>query len=79
VDALVKLVTGEVGAGIRQRFARAFEMRKHADESVEAGREYVEAYVQYVHYVERLQDDASGIVPQVEGEHASRPAHLHGE
>jgi hypothetical protein len=54
-------------------------MRKHADESVEAGREYVEAYVQYVHYVERLQVDASGIVPQGEGEHASRPTHQHGE
>lgn len=79
VDSLVKLVTGDVGAGIRQRFARALETRKRADESVVAGREYVEAYVQFVHYVEQLHEDASGIASQGDGEHASRPAHQHGD
>jgi len=79
VDAVVKLVTGDVGAGIRQRFARVLETRKRADDSVAAGREYVAAYVEYVHYVERLHDDASGIAPQGDGDHASRPAHQHGD
>ncbi len=54
VDALVKMVTDAVAAGIRERFARAAETRKHADDSVEAGREFVEAYVVFVHYVEGL-------------------------
>ena len=44
----------EVGESIRKRFHRALEARKHAGESVPAGREYVEAYVSYVHYVENL-------------------------
>lgn len=57
VDNLVKLVTDEVATGIRQRFANAIEKKKHADENVEAGREFIEAYVSYVHYVERLYND----------------------
>ncbi len=30
--------------------------RKHKDESVKAGRDYVAAYVEYVHFVEALHD-----------------------
>jgi len=45
-----KLLTNEV----KERFDRTLEKRKHKDESVEAGREYVEAYVEYVHYVEGM-------------------------
>ena len=63
VDELVKLVTDAVATGIRERFAHTIEKKKHVDESVEAGREYVEAYVTYVHYVERLYDDAKGETP----------------
>jgi len=62
-DELVKLVTDAVAMGIRERFAHTKETKKHVDESVEAGREYVEAYVTYVHYVERLYDDAKGETP----------------
>ncbi len=68
-DALIKTVTDEAAAGIRQRFAEAIEKQKHAELNVEAGREYVAAYVEFVHYVEAL--DAT----------ATRPAsaHEHGE
>jgi hypothetical protein len=51
----------------------------HVGESVQAGREFVEAYVEFVHYAERLYDDA-GAPP---GQHAeaeataSRAAHAH--
>jgi hypothetical protein len=34
--------------------------KKHADESVEAGREFVAAYVGYVHYAEGLHAAAQG-------------------
>lgn len=40
--------------GIQKRFALALERGKHAAESVDAGREYVEAYVDYIHYVENV-------------------------
>ncbi|HEX7484875.1 MAG TPA: DUF6448 family protein [Vicinamibacterales bacterium] len=54
LDRVVQLVTGDIGTGIWRRFARVAEARKHADETVVAGREFVEAYVEYVHYVEDL-------------------------
>jgi len=59
IDSLVGLVTEEVSAGIHKRFHHALEAKKHADESVTAGREFVEAYVEFVHYVERLHNDAA--------------------
>jgi hypothetical protein len=59
-DALVKLVTDDVAAGIQKRYEHAAATYKHKDESVEQGREFVEAYVEFTHYVERLHLDASG-------------------
>lgn len=59
-DKVVKLVTDDSTAGIRRRFADLCEKKKHADESVEAGREFVAAYVEYVHYVEGLYETAQG-------------------
>lgn len=58
-DTLVRHVTEAVGDGIRERFARAYEAKQHADDSVAAGREFVEAYVEFTHYVERLHADAT--------------------
>jgi len=58
-DALVKDLTNKVAEGIRERFAHALEANKHKDASVEAGREFVEAYVTFMHYVERLHEDAT--------------------
>lgn len=54
VDRLLNLITGHVEHGIRERFEKVIEAKKHMNESVEAGREYVEAYVEFVHYVEGL-------------------------
>ncbi|MBT8762916.1 hypothetical protein KFV02_03125 [Desulfohalobiaceae bacterium Ax17] len=54
VDNLVELVTNAVAKGIRERFTHAIETKKHAEESVEQGREFVKAYVEFLHYLERL-------------------------
>lgn len=62
VDHLIKHVTEAVASGIRKRFATTVGKKKHADDSVAAGREFVEAYVDFTHYVERLHLDASGTV-----------------
>ena len=59
-DGLVKMVTDTVNQGIQQRYEKVAEALKHKDESVQKGREYVAAYVEYTHYVERLQMDAEG-------------------
>ena len=76
-DELVKHVTEAVTAGIRERFARALEASKHANESVEAGREFVAAYVEYVHYVERLHNDAKSAAHAEGHGEAPTPAEHH--
>lgn len=52
VDELAKAIGNHAEAGVRERFKQALEAKKHAGESVAAGRDFVEAYVTYVHYVE---------------------------
>lgn len=54
VDELAKSIGEHAAQGLRQRFAEALKLRAHAGESATAGRAYVEAYVNYVHYVEAL-------------------------
>ncbi len=58
VDELIKRVTDEAAAGIRRRYAETHQKQAHAEHSVEAGREFVAAYVEYVHYVEGLHQAA---------------------
>lgn len=67
VDGLAQDITAAVTDGVKRRFAHVLDTKKRADKSVEAGREYVAAYVEYVHYVERLHAAATG------------PAHHHGD
>ena len=57
-DRLVAMISDAAAKGIRDRFERAKEARKHADHGVEYGRKFVEAYVEFTHYVERLHTDA---------------------
>ena len=69
IDSLLKNIDAEIREGVKQRFTEALETKKHADESVEAGREYVEAYIQYVHYVEGIHAAITS-----KGEHHCEPS-----
>jgi hypothetical protein len=53
-DALVAALSAELETGVRERFERAAARREHAGHDVEAGRAYVAAYVDFIHYVEGL-------------------------
>jgi hypothetical protein len=66
-EELVRQVTAAVAASIRRRFAEAEAAGKHADDSVMAGRAYVAAYVEFIHFIERLEQAAAA------------PAHSHSE
>jgi hypothetical protein len=59
VDKFAAELTKSVQDGLHKRFAKVVEAKKHADESVEAGRAYVAAYVDYAHYVEALHNIAT--------------------
>ncbi len=50
IDAVQKQLVGS----LRERFAAVQDAKKHANETVEGGRHYVHAYVEFIHYVERM-------------------------
>lgn len=76
---LVQLVTDAVAAGIRERFDRVAEAKKHKDESVAAGRRYVAAYVEYTHYVEHLHQIAEGHAADHGKPAGPKASHSHGD
>lgn len=54
IASVRKLLSRAMGAGLQRRFDEVKKRRRWKVEDVEAGREYVEAYVSFVHYVEGL-------------------------
>ena len=77
IEKVVKVLTDAVGEGVRLRFHAAFSRKEFAPDDVEAGREFVQAYVPYIHYVERLWRDAAGTTHGHDAEHAGETGHAH--
>jgi hypothetical protein len=61
-----KLIADRTQAGLRERFDAVARNRGFAATDVAAGRAYVDAYVDFVHYVERVYD-ATGPAPHAHG------------
>jgi hypothetical protein len=57
--ALERLLTEEMRHGLRTHFEAVIEKKDFSPDDVTAGRAYVEAYVAYIHYVERLWEAAN--------------------
>jgi len=74
---LLSLINEKVHEGIHKYYMAAKEKKAHAGESVEAGRAYVNAYVPYLHFVERLYTDAVTPIAHGGGEggHAGPAGH----
>lgn len=53
-DSLSKLLTNSVVEGVLKHFGEVMERKNFDKNDVDKGREYVKAYVEFVHYVERL-------------------------
>lgn len=53
-DELVKRIQGHIAEAIREKFAKVQETAKNKDKGVQAGRAYVAAYVEYMHFVEGI-------------------------
>lgn len=74
---LEKLMTEKVRTGVRERFAKLEKLPPPAQD-VAAGRAWVQAYVDYVHFVERVDATASGAgVHGHEGAEAEAAEHDH--
>jgi len=59
-EALLQLLTSEMRQGLHARFHEAVEKANYAKDDVQAGRAFVKAYVEYIHYVEQLYAAAKG-------------------
>lgn len=55
-DDMIGRINRHMAQAIEEKFQRVTAAREHKDDSVEAGREFVAAYVSYVHYVEGVHD-----------------------
>lgn len=51
-DTLISKMQADLATAIRERFNKVRQTAKSKDKSIAAGREFVESYVQYTHYVE---------------------------
>ena len=69
-DKLAVELGDAVAAGLRERFERVVAAKSRADASVEAGRAYVAAYVEYIHYAERVRELTSAAAGAHHGMHA---------
>lgn len=59
VDPLVKLISARTRKGLTERFNHAVKAENFSPADVETGREYVQAYVTFIHYAERAYEAAS--------------------
>lgn len=53
-DEMIRKISGHMAAAIKEKFTKVVEAKKNKDKSVESGREFVEAYVIYTHYIEGI-------------------------
>lgn len=58
-EVLTQLLTDKVREGLHSHLNEVIEKKKFAPNDVAAGREFVEAYVIYIHYVEELYEAAA--------------------
>jgi hypothetical protein len=58
-EALTQLLTDKLREGLHDHFKEVVAKQKFANDDVTAGREFVESYVAYVHYVEGLYEAAA--------------------
>ncbi len=54
IEPLVKMLTAAAQEGLHQRFHLVLEARQYNPSDVKAGREYVAAYVEFIHFAERV-------------------------
>lgn len=66
VDGVLDLLDKAVKDGVRQKFEETMTKRTEANQSLQAGRQWVSAYVEYIHYVKAIYDTAMGEISHEE-------------
>lgn len=79
VEPLLELLTDKVRDGMHEHFTHAMAKKKFNQDEVEAGREFVKAYVEYIHFAERVYEatvqQAHGHFPESNGAAVHEEAH----
>ncbi|MDD4621519.1 MAG: DUF6448 family protein [Methanosarcina sp.] len=80
-EKLVKLLTDATENGTREEFSKVMEKRNFNANNVSAGREYIEAYVPFIHYVERVYEAATAPAEghYIEADNESGEMQIHAE
>jgi len=76
IEQLSGHLSEEIAYSIHLHFEKVIETKQRLNDSVAAGREYVEAYVTFVHYVEKLANLAASTAGH-HAEPAAEPKHQH--
>lgn len=75
LEPLLKLINAAGEKGLQEHFRRALQGADFQTANVEAGRAYVKAYVEFIHYVERLYEAATKPVSGHAGEPSEIKSH----
>ena len=59
VEPVARLLTQAVQDGVRKHFNETLASQKFEPNDIKAGRQFVKAYVQYIHYVETVHEQAT--------------------
>jgi hypothetical protein len=69
LDNVARLVSSHMEQGLHKQFEQVMSKKKYDPNNVEAGRAFANAYVEYVHYVERLYNAAETLAPDAAAGH----------
>ncbi len=72
LETLYKILIDKIHEGLHARFQEVMKRKDFKKNDVDAGREFVEAYVPFVHYVEALYDTAAKGGGHGHSEHAEK-------
>lgn len=64
IQKVVDLLKSLVKEGVREKYEQVTGKKLKAEESVDAGREWVHAYVDFIHFVKGIYDATQGLAPQ---------------
>ncbi|HEY3251905.1 MAG TPA: DUF6448 family protein [Ignavibacteria bacterium] len=59
LNEVEKIIVDAVKNGLHRHYAEVMEKKNYDHDNVIAGREFVKAYVEYIHYIERLYENAT--------------------
>lgn len=71
------LISERTEKGLHRHFAALIAKKKRDPNDVEAGRAYANAYVEFIHYAERLYEAADTLAPEAPSTAAAAPVHRH--